>query len=368
MKKLFLSFMAVTLFVVAGAQTPKNVKYKFTEANDLTMIGRMFDNNPNPYHRVDTVKYKGFTEKENLQVRESSGMACVFKTNSTTVSVKTEYGYPEFPTNTNGQSARGYDLYIKKDGRWLFAASGVVSAQSRTDNKLSSNCVLISDMDKSEKECLLYFPLYSEVRSVKVGVEEDAWIQALPTPFRHRVAIWGSSYTHGSSTSRPGMAYPAQFTRSTGIQLLSLGCSGNCKLQPYFCDVLCDVKAEAFIFDSFSNPSAEMIKERLFPFIEKMQKAHPGIPLIFQQTIRRESRNFSLSREAYEQAKHDMAEKLMYEAVKKYKDVYFVRPNATGIANEHSVDGVHPDNYGYTLWEKSVENDIVQILRKYGIR
>jgi hypothetical protein len=111
-----------------------------------------------------------------------------------------------------------------------------------------------------------------------------------------------------------------------------------------------------------------MIKERLFPFIEKLQKAHPGKPLIFQQTIRRESRNFSLSREKYEQDKQDMAEKMMYEAVKKYKDVYFIRPNATGLTNEQSVDGVHPDNYGYTLWEKSVENDIVQILRKYGIQ
>lgn len=369
MKKLLVLLLLLTVVGAVNAQTPKNVKYKFTEANDLTMIGRLFNNNPNPYHRVDTVKYKGFTPKENLQVRESSGMACVFKTNSTTVSVKTVYGYPEYPTNTNGQAARGYDLYIKKDGKWLFAASGVVSAQSRDDKKrLEANCVLISDMDKNEKECLLYFPLYSEVNSVKIGVEEGASIKAIPSPFRHRVAIFGSSYTHGSSTSRCGMAYPAQFTRSTGIQLLSLGCSGNCKLQPYFCDVLCDVDAEAFIFDSFSNPHAEMIKERLFPFIEKLQKAHPGKPLIFQQTIRRESRNFSLSREKYEQDKQDMAEKMMYEAVKKYKDVYFIRPNATGLTNEQSVDGVHPDNYGYTLWEKSVENDIVQILRKYGIQ
>ncbi len=368
MKKILASLIMLVMFAGLSAQTPDNVKYKFTEANDLTMIGRLFNNNPNPYHRVDTVKYKGFTAKENLQVRESSGLACVFKTNSTTISVKTEYGYPEFPTNTNGFSARGYDLYIKKDGKWLFAGSGVVSAQSRNDLKhLTANCVLIRDMDHSEKECLLYFPLYSEVNSVKIGVEENATIQAIPTPFRHRVAIFGSSYTHGSSTSRAGMPYPAQFTRNTGIQLLSLGCSGNCKLQPYFCDVLCDVDCDAFIFDSFSNPNAEMIKERLFPFIEKLQKAQPGKPLIFQQTIRRESRNFSLAREKYEQDKQDMAEKLMYEAMKKYKDVYFVRPNATGIANEHSVDAVHPDNYGYTLWEKSVENDILQILRKYGI-
>ncbi len=98
-------------------------------------------------------------------------------------------------------------------------------------------------------------------------------IAPLESPFRHRIAIFGSSYTHGISTSRAGMSYPMQLMRHTGLQFLSLGCSGNCKMQPYFADVLCDVKADAFVFDAFSNPDAEMIEERLFPFIEKLQAA-----------------------------------------------------------------------------------------------
>lgn len=346
-----------------SAQTPKDVKFRFTEANDLTMTGRLFSDNPNPYHRVDTVRFKGFVGKENLQVRETSGMACMFTTNSSVISVKTEYGDLEFPTNTNGQSARGYDLYIKREGKWVFAASAV-----NGDRNLDRNLVLIKDMDSTEKECLLYFPLFSEVRSVKIGVDENSSIKALPSPFRHRVAIFGSSYTHGSSTSRSGMTYPAQFTRNTGIQLLSLGCSGNCKLQSYFADILCAVDADAFVFDSFSNPDAKMIEERLFPFIEKLQKAHPGKPLIFQQTIRRESRNFSLAKDAYEAEKIAMAEKLMKEAVKKYHDVYFIHPDASEPSHNASVDGVHPDNYGYTLWEQSIERQLVAILAKYGIK
>lgn len=364
MRKLLVSLVLMACCMIfTSVQAASKVSYVFTEAKDLTMVGRLFDNNPNPYHRVDTVRFKGFTSGENLQVRQSSGIACAFKTNSTTISVKTVYGTPGHPTNTNGQAARGYDLYIKKDGKWLLAASNV-----NGDRSLDKNLVMIDGMDKSEKECLLYFPLFSEVNSVQIGVEKGADIQSVKNPFRHRVAIFGSSYTHGSSTSRAGMTYPAQFSRNTGIQLLSLGCSGNCKLQDYFCDVLCAVDAEAFIFDSFSNPSAPMIKERLFPFIEKLQKSHPGKPLIFQQTIRRESRNFCLYKDKFEQEKMDMAEKLMKEAVKKYKDVYFIHPNATAPTHEASVDGVHPDNYGYTLWENSIEKDVLKILKKYGIQ
>ncbi len=158
------------------------------------------------------------------------------------------------------------------------------------------------------------------------------------------------------------------------MKLLSLGCSGRCMLQDYYADVLVDVDAEAFIFDTFSNPSAEMIRERLVPFIDKMIAAHPGKPMIFQQTIYRERRNFNLLEAKKEEAKIEMAASIFKEIKstpegrKKYKDVYFIFPSATSKTHEATVDGIHPDNYGYTLWEKSVEKDILKILKRYDIR
>ena len=140
-------------------------------------------------------------------------------------------------------------------------------------------------------------------------------------------------------------------------------------MQPYFGDVLCDAEVDALVFDAFSNPSAQMIEERLFPFIEQLQKAHPDIPLIFQQTISRESRNFNTERNAFEQAKQDMAAKLMKQACKKYKNVYFIEcTNAADKLQETSVDGTHPGDYGYTLWAESIEKPLLKILKKYGIK
>lgn len=359
-KLLAISMAAALTGAAAFAQN-----YTFTEASTLTLTGKLFHDTPNPYHRVDTVKYKGFTPSENLQVRESSGIACAFRTNSSAISVKTVYGTPTYPTNTNGYSARGYDLYIRNaEGQWQYAISGV-----QNDQNLGKNLELIKDIPEGTHECLLYLPLYSEVNSVQIGVLEGSSIEALPNPFRHRIAIFGSSYTHGSSTSRSGMSYPAQFSRNTGIQLLSLGCSGNCKLQDYFCDVLCGVEdVDAFIFDSFSNPKSPQMRERLFPFIEKLQAAHPGVPLIFQRTIYRENREFSLSKDEGEAVKMVTADSLMAIAVKKYPDVYYITPEACSADHNASVDGVHPSNYGYTLWAKSIEKPVLRILKKYGIR
>ena len=44
-----------------------------------------------------------------------------------------------------------------------------------------------------------------------------------------------------------------------------------------------------------------------------MIEAHPGKPLIFQQTIYREKRNFDLAEEKKEQAKMDMAASIFKE-------------------------------------------------------
>lgn len=360
--KRILIFAALLMYFSAAAQNSKDSGFTFTEASSLNLIGKILDGTPNPYHRVDTCRYKGFTRGENEQVRCSAGLAVLFRTDSPVISVKGEYGYYNMGPNTMGIALRGFDLYIKRDGEWVYAAS-------KTGNPgKDDNVVLIKGMDNSMKECMLYLPIYSEMYSVKIGVREGSVIESLESPFRHRIAIFGSSYTQGISISRPGMSYPMQFMRHTGLQLLSLGCSGNCKMQPYFADVLADTDVDAMIFDAFSNPSAELIRERLFPFIERMKESHPGIPLIFMQTIYREGRNFDIESNRVEQAKMDMAAELMKEAVKKYDDVYFIIPDTGENARESSVDGTHPSDMGYLGWARSIEKPILKILKKYGIR
>ena len=359
MKKIIALIILAAVTTSMGAQ---KTKYVFTEASDLNLIGKIIDT-PNPYHRVDTVKYKGFTKGENAQVRCSAGLAVLFKTNSSTISVKPDYGYTNYATSTMGVALRGYDLYIKKDGKWLYAAS-----KAPSDKNLEANLVLISDMPEGEKECMLYLPIYCEVNSVKIGVEQGSDLQSLESPFRYRIGIYGSSFTQGICASRAGMSYPMQLMRSTGLQFLSLGCSGNCKLQKHFAEALAAADVDAIVFDAFSNPSAGMIENTLFPFIEIIQKSHPDIPLIFQQTIYRETRNFNAEKDASEAEKMAMAEKMMKLAMEKYKNVYFIVPNAASATHDTSVDGTHPGDYGYWIWAESVRDQIVEILAKYDIK
>ena len=127
---------------------------------------------------MDTARYKGFTTEEVRLLLEPSGTAVAFRTDSPSIRVLPVYVRPYFGGGTTGFAGRGFDLYIKEDGKWLWAAAGL-----QNDNALDKPVKLIQDMEEGVKECLLYLPLRSELSSVKVGVEEGRLLEPLqPLP------------------------------------------------------------------------------------------------------------------------------------------------------------------------------------------
>ena len=162
---------------------------------------------------------------------------------------------------------KGLDLYIMKDGEWVFAGVGAPSMKKAPYSKHEDT--IVSDMAEGSKQCLLYLPLFDEVGSLEIGVETGAAITPMENPFRHNIIVHGSSITHGASASRPGMSYPARFGRDNGMNICNLGFSGMCKLQIEYAYYLADIKdVDAFVFDTFSNPSAEVIVENFVFFKE----------------------------------------------------------------------------------------------------
>ena len=344
--------------------TPDDVEYIFTEASELNIIGKMTQTS-NPYHRVDTCTYPVSDKAVNNLVRTPGGLAVLFQTNSSTISVKTIWGEVYDNPATMAMSYRGYDLYIREGEEWVWAASGAVDS-----DRLEANKVLVRNMERKNRECILYFPILSEIISCQIGVEEGAYLKPLESPFRHRVVFHGSSFTHGVSTSRAGLSYPMQFMRNTGIQVLPLGVSGKCTMQPYFAEILKDVAADAFVFDSFSNPMPAKMKRNFRNFLDTLIEAHPGKPIVFQRSIYRERRNYDTRTDAIERSRRDMSETLMEEISHdpKYRDVYFIDTNASVPSHETTVDGVHPNDYGYYLWYKSIEKPLKRIFARYGIK
>lgn len=350
------------LILLCAAAFDATAQWSFTDARELTVVGKLFPDTPNTWHRVDTDVYEGFDKTEFNQVHMSSGIAVAFRTDSPSISVKPTFIKAGKAGGCNTAIvASGFDLYIRKGGKWLWAGM--------TTSKEDENRALLYFRDGGMCDCLVYLPLFSELSKVEIGVKEGCRIVPLDKPFKHRIGVFGSSFTQGYGCSRPGMCWTSQFSRQTGLELCNLGCGGHSLLQPYFASALADAPVEAFLFDAMSNPKADVIEERLFSFIETIQAKKPGVPLIFIKTLYREWRNFNGDVEGKEAAKMEMSDFMMKKACKKYNDVYYVKStNAADPLHETTVDGTHPGDWGYSLYVESVRAEVLKILARYGIK
>lgn len=364
------------LIGAVGISTASTIKY--VDAATLTIAGKL-SKTTNPYHRAEVSEYPSLKEGrsrsgkplEGTLLRMSTGIMVIFETDSPEIWVRPEYGFT-YPFYSMPMSAtHGFNLYIEKDGKLCWAASRgrTVDAQGEGKVKAESPLRLIANMEGTMKRCVLYLPLYSELLSLKIGVAEGATIRAAKNPFRHNIAVFGSSFTHGATASCAGQTWPAFFSRSTGLHICSYGMSAYSKLQPVVGEIIGKAKPDALICDSFSNPNCEQIKSRIRPFINAVRKENPNMPIIFLRTIYRESRNFDRKADKSEQARIDCAAAVMKEVVKEYKGVYYLEiDNMTGTTGETSGDGVHPHSMGYYEWAKAIEKPVLKILKKHKIK
>ena len=333
----------------------------YTEVSELGLIGKMMPTS-NPYHRIDTCAYPVPDRTENAQVRQSTGMMVVFSTNSRSIKVRYRIAQSIDWGGAAPRATRGFDIYFKEGDSWGYAGGG-----NLTVGTYEGVTPLCENLDGTWHDCLVYLPISAELDNCQIVTEPGSQIRTMENPFRHRILFYGSSYTHGVGVTRAGMTYPSQFGRHTGFEVISLAMNGRCRMQSYITKALCDAEADAFVFDTFSNSSGTLIRERLFPFIEEMKAAHPGVPLIFQQSIFCRKAKFNSATYKYKEGSMGAASELMHEAVRRYSDVYFIVPTHEEPGVETTTDGSHPDNYGYTIWSRSIEGPILDILSSYGI-
>lgn len=363
MKKILSVAIAVLIFHSLNAQ-----QTRYYNSADLNVIGKAIPTSKD-FTRIDTSAYRFNDKVIDEFACHSTGLAVLFATDSPFIKAKWQTSPANASENMTAIAQKGLDLYIRQDGEWVFAGVG----RPQMDKGPEYAChegTIVKSMAPGRKECLLYLPLYDRLDSLFIGVEDGSYMEPLENPFKYRIVVKGSSVTHGLAASRPGMSYAARFGRDNGFYCFNLGFSGKSKLQEEYARYLADIEdVDAFIFDAFSNPSAEIINENFDRFVDIIREAHPDVPLIFMQTERRESRNFDTWREDFEAKKQAAAEKAVRERMKTDKHIYFI-PSDDFLGDEHiaTSDGSHPTDLGFTYMLESISPKILKILRKYGIR
>ena len=363
MKRLFIAVLGVLAAVMSATAQQKELCY--VDASKLTIINKIHDSGK-PLQRLDVGRYNSLTQKAADVFRQSTGLALVFNTDSRNIYLRWSIEPSKLRANSPDIYLRGMDLYLLHEGKWTFA--GV--ARPKTDPRVVEfESSLVRNMAEGVKQCMVYLPAYVEIKSLEIGVDEGSVIKAAPSPFKHKIVFIGSSLTHGEGAPRPGANYVAQLGRRLNAETPNLGHSGQCKLQQHFIDIVCDNKADAFVFDAFSNPTADIINDRLYDFVAQIRAKDKKTPLIFLQTVRRTGAMFDLVAKKRNDDQRAAAEKLMEKVCKDFKNVYFI-DNAfdTGADNEGTVDNSHLTDYGIYRVLQIMEPQLREILSHHGIK
>lgn len=329
----------------------------YTRAQNLLLVGKATSGGEY-FHRVDTAKYSNMRSAVKKLFTNSAGLAISFTTNSSVIKAKwTVPDNPQLP-NLTRIAQKGLDLYIKRNGKWEFAGVGMPGG-------VTSERVLVENMDSQEKECLLYLPLYDELKSLEIGVSSDSYIRAGQNPFKGKIVVYGSSILQGASAGRPGMAYPARLSRSSGYNFINMGLSGNGKMEKEVAEMLADIDADAFILDCIPNPSPQEITERAVDFVTVLRQKHPDVPIIVIQTLIRESGNFNQKTREHVRRQNDaIAEQVEAMRKQNIKNLYFIKEDRfLGTDHEGTIDGVHPNDLGFDRMLQKYKPAIGKILK-----
>lgn len=360
--KFKISCILVIILLFQQTISGQTSKTTYHDAGKFYLYGKAFDN-PQQYHRIDTAAYSDLPLTIKRLLTNSAGLAICFKTNSSSIAAKWCVTDKKPSNNMTLIAQKGLDLYIKKEGKWQFAGVG------RPDGTCNE-ATIVKNMDTSAKECMLFLPVYDELKSLEIGVDDGSKIETLANPFRKKIVIYGSSIVHGASAGRPGMAYPAMLSRKTGLYFINLGISGNAKMEKSAARMVGDIQADAFVLDCVPNPSPAEIKERAAYFVKTVREKHPKAPIILIETIIRESGNFDLNtRDRVKKQNEEITAAFNLLKNTGIKDIYLIT-SAKLLGDDHdaTTDGTHPNDLGFYRMAEQLGPQITKILNQYHIK
>jgi lysophospholipase L1-like esterase len=258
-----------------------------------------------------------------------------------------------------GQS--GFDLYHRlEDGQDLFHQSfrPIMGMKNGYSSAVQTSGKL--------RDYTINFPLYDGVKELYIALKKGAILEA-PTPYKIQkpVVYYGSSITEGGCASRPGNTYQGILSRRLDTEHINLGFSGNGRGEQNMADYIAGLDMSVFVCDyDYNCLSPEHLWQTHLPFYRTVRKAHPDLPIILisAPTIIKEPENFAERRAAVRNT-YDIA------IAEGDQNVYYI-DGAELLAGECwdscTVDGVHPNDFGFYRMAMRIEKTLRPIIDKLG--
>ena len=249
----------------------------------------------------------------------------------------------------------GFDIYEEIDGKahYLSTFMPPFHVVDTFEN-------VVNLPGEGERDYLIHFPLYSEVKALYIGLEDRAVVSSpAPYPYQKPVVYYGSSITQGGCASRPGNAYENIISRRLGCEHLNLGFSGNAKGEERMAQYIAGLDMSIFVLDyDFNAPTPEHLEQTHERFFTIVRKAHPNMPIIL---LSRPQRKLD---EVWTRRRRIIEQTYQNALRKGDKNVYFIPGEELmkWAEDEGTVDTVHPTDYGFFSMAKVVGDLLLTLL------
>jgi len=319
------------------------------------------------------LEYQRLPEKAKANLREpvwnlsrhNAGVNIRFTTKSEKITIQYQvsgnHGMPHMPPT----GVSGVDLYVKKDGNWLWCKGkyqfkNIIQYNFKIDNLTSKN-----------QEYQLYLPLYNSVKNLQIGVLEKNEIIFQPLDIQKPIVVYGTSIAQGACASRPGMAWTNIVSRKLSNPLINLAFSGNGRLEQELIELLTEIDASVYVLDCLPNLSPNKkrtkseIQKRIINSVYALKKEHPKTPILLVQHAGYSDGLVDFSRATVYTTLNDWLteayEQLLSENI---SGLYMLTKEEIGLSNDAFIDGTHPTDLGMQQYANAYEKVLNTILKK----
>ena len=287
-----------------------------------------------------------------------------FRTDSSCIAIHAEVAsaYPMYHMTCIGKS--GFDTYIKIGEQWK-----CVGLSRMEVNVPEYTANMVSGLKREMRDVAINFPLYTAVKSVAIGLDKDAAIEA-PTPFHddRPIVFYGTSITQGGCATRPGMASSHILSRMLDREVINEGFSGSGRGEPEIASMLSDIpNAALYILDYAANSSVGEYKTTLPKFIDILRAKHPDTPILLVSATPqdRDINAFERPHVRISGMRDTAKEECQKRNAAGDKNIFFFDIYALWLQRdfwEYEVDGVHLTDMGFLQFAQDIAPEIKKIL------
>ena len=335
----------------------ENVKFFKPYEKPFEIFGLYGSPETNGYCRIPEEVANATSSRVKELFKNTSGGRIRFKTDSDILVIRHK-GEAALTYHATPALRCGYDVYIDRPQGSISLGCTKPEPFSIKEYEFTYN------LGAGAKELTVYMPLYGNVRELFIGLRDGASLSA-HSPYKYNIPVvfYGSSITQGACASRPGRAYEAIISRKYDLNFTNLGFSGACRAEKAIVEYMAGLPMSAFVSDYDHNaPTVEHLEKTHMKLFRKMRESHPTLPVIFMTA----PGNLWTNKPTY-QPRHEIIYN-NYLTAKNEGDenVYFVDGQKFfegEFWSECTVDGVHPNDLGFSYMAKALLPIIKSILK-----